>query len=49
MSLIYDEYNDCWVWVETKNHDVELSPVFDTEEDAKFWRTRIFNILKGKE
>jgi hypothetical protein len=46
MVLIYDDYNDYWVWVEENNHDLELSPVFDTEEDALFWRTRIINILK---
>jgi hypothetical protein len=49
MILIYDEYNDYWVWVEEKNHDIELSPVFDEEEDAKLWQTRIINILlRGK-
>lgn len=47
MKLIYDEYNDWWVWVEANNHDIELSPQFDTEEDAKFWKVRITNILKG--
>lgn len=46
MTLIYDEYNDVWIWVEENNHDIELSPWFDTEEDARFWRTRITNILK---
>jgi hypothetical protein len=46
MTLIYDEYNDVWVWVEENNHDLELSPVFDDKESALFWRTRIINILK---
>jgi len=50
MTLIHDEYQECWVWVEDKNHDVELSPQFDTEEDARLWKTRMINILcKGKE
>ena len=49
MSLIYDEYADVWVWVESNNHDIALSPEFDTEEDARLWRTRMINILKGKE
>ncbi len=46
MTLIYDDYNDWWVWVETHNHDIELSPCFDEEQDAKLWRSRIRNILK---
>ena len=46
MILIYDDYNDWWVWVEENNHDIELSPTFDTKEDALFWRTRLINILK---
>lgn len=50
MTLIYDEYADVWVWVESNNHDIELSPQFDTEEAARLWRTRMINILaKGKE
>ena len=50
MTLINDEFQECWVWVEDKNHDVELSPQFDTEEDARLWKTRMINILcKGKE
>jgi len=50
MILINDEYSDTWVWVETNNHDVELSPQFDDEEAAMLWRSRMINILcKGKE
>ena len=41
MKLINDEYNDCWVWVEDHDHDQELSPHFDYEEDAVQWRDRI--------
>lgn len=48
MKLIYDDYNDVWVWVESKNHDIELSPVFDEEEQARAWLARIANIIKGK-
>lgn len=49
MTLIHDEYSDTWVWVETNNHEIELSPQFDYEEDAKLWKTRMINILvKGK-
>jgi len=46
MILIYDEYNDAWVWVEKNDHDTELSPQFDEEEDAKLWKIRIKNLLK---
>jgi hypothetical protein len=50
MILIEDAYAECWVWVEKNNHDIELSPQFDTEEDAALWRVRLINILcKGKE
>ena len=45
MVLIYDEINEWWVWVEENNHDIELSPVFDDEENARLWKTRIINIL----
>jgi hypothetical protein len=37
MELIFDEFNDCWIWVTTNNHDIELSPRLDTEEDAQAW------------
>ena len=41
MTLIYDEYNDWWVWVDTDNHDTDLSPHFDYEEDAIQWHGRV--------
>lgn len=46
MKLIYDEFNDWWVWVESHNHDLELSPPFDEEQDAILWKIRIKNILR---
>jgi hypothetical protein len=50
MILIHDEFQEYWVWVEANNHDVELSPQFDTEYDARLWQTRLINILcKGKQ
>lgn len=39
MTLIFDDYNECWIWVEEKDHDCELSPPFDEKEDAMLWRT----------
>ena len=47
MILIYDEYADCWTWVEKSNHDIELSPQFDDEDSAMLWRTRLIRILKN--
>jgi len=41
MRLVHNEYNDCWVWVEDHNEDLELSPHFDYEEDAIQWRNRM--------
>lgn len=49
MKLIHDEYNDWWIWVEEKNHEIELSPPFDFEEDARLWKTRMINILVKKQ
>ena len=49
MTLLHVDYDECWVWVEDKNPDIELSPQFDYEEDAKLWKTRMINILiRGK-
>ena len=45
MKLIFDEFNDVWIWVEHDDHDVELSPHFDFEEDAVRWYDRIKNIM----
>lgn len=45
MTLIYDEYVDAWIWVESNNHDIALSPEFDDEDGAKLWRTRMIHIL----
>jgi hypothetical protein len=46
MTLIYDEYDDVWLWVEPNNHDTALSPTFDEEKDAVLWKIRIKNIIK---
>ena len=49
MILIYDDYNDCWVWVERNKNEIELSPTFETEKEARAWLSRVANIIKGKE
>lgn len=41
MTLICDDYNEVYVWVDDDDHDHELSPHFDYEEDAHAWRERI--------
>jgi hypothetical protein len=41
MILICDDYNEVYVWVDDDDHDHELSPHFDYEEDALEWRERI--------
>jgi len=48
MNLIFDEFDDIWVWVKTVDQDWELSPRFDTEEDAQIWHESMRKIFKGK-
>lgn len=45
MKLIFDDFEEVWIWVEADDHDVELSPQFDFEEDAVRWYDRIKNIM----
>lgn len=48
MTLVYDDYNETWVWVATDNHDMEVSPQFDYEEDARAWYTDIKAFFSSK-
>jgi len=41
MTLILDDYNQVYVWVDDDNPDNELSPRFDYEEDALEWKERM--------
>lgn len=41
MKLLYDDYNQVYVWVDDEDHDHELSPRFDYEEDAELWFKRM--------
>ena len=41
MTLILDDYNQVYVWVDDTDHEHELSPRFDYEEDANQWFERI--------
>lgn len=47
MTLVYDDIADTWVWVNPKDHDDELSPVFDTKQDAKDWYSRMEKYFRG--
>jgi hypothetical protein len=41
MTLILDDYNGVYVWVDVNDHNNELSPHFDYEEDAIQWYGRV--------
>jgi hypothetical protein len=41
MTLILDDYNGVYVWVDVDDHNKELSPHFDYEEDAIQWYGRV--------
>jgi hypothetical protein len=41
MTLILDDYNQVYIWVDDDNPDLELSPHFDYEEDALEWKERL--------
>ena len=41
MKMLYDDYNQIYVWVDDMNEDIELSPRFDYEEDAAQWLERM--------
>lgn len=45
MTLIYDDFDEVYVWVETTDHDIELSPEFDDEESARQWYGRVAALM----
>ena len=45
MKLICDEFQGVYVWVDDENHDEELSPHFDYEEDAIQWKEKMVKEL----
>lgn len=45
MTLSYDEFHNEYVWVETHDENIELSPRFDEEEYAIQWYGRISTII----
>lgn len=48
MKLLYDDFNQVYVWVEEYDENTELSPHFDYEEDAIQWRDRVKNLIQDK-
>ena len=46
MKLLYDDYQNVYVWVDDNNEDEELSPHFDYEADAAQWKERMEEELK---
>ena len=47
MRLIFDEYEEYWVWVDGGDENDVLSPPFDEEHDAVQWKSRMKRILTG--
>lgn len=45
MTLIYNDIDEVYIWVETEDHDTPLSPEFDDEEGAKQWYGRVASIM----
>ena len=41
MTLLNDDLNQIYVWVDDLDENIELSPHFDYEEDALLWRERM--------
>jgi hypothetical protein len=41
MTLLNDDLNQIYVWVDDHDENIELSPHFDYEEDALQWRDRM--------
>lgn len=41
MTLIYDDIDECWLWVDSVNHDLDMSPKFDEREQAENWLATI--------
>lgn len=41
MTLLYDDHNGVYVWVDVDDNNHKLSPHFDYEEDAIQWYGRM--------
>ena len=45
MTLIYNKDDDTYVWVETHDDNIELSPKYINEESAIKWYGRVASIM----
>jgi len=48
MTLFYDDFDGVYVWVETHDENIELSPRFDDEDSAIAWYGRVAEIMFGE-
>jgi hypothetical protein len=44
MKLVYDKFDNIWVWVSLENENIKLSPDYDEEVFALQW---LFDIEKA--
>ena len=49
MKLIFNDYEDYWVWVHDLDHDNELSPAFDEQHFAMRWLMNIADEFKNEQ
>lgn len=49
MHLVFDDYGEFWVWVDDRDENIELSPQFDTKQDAINWQQHLKKIFTGKQ
>lgn len=47
MQLVNDEFEETWVWVTKHDHNLELSPHFDSREYAVQWLKYIKEHIDG--
>jgi hypothetical protein len=45
MKLIYDEFEEYWIWVSLEDENNELSPAFDERQYALKWLIDITKAL----
>jgi hypothetical protein len=45
MTLIYDDFDEVYIWVDSQDHNVELSPEYDDEASARQWYGKVAAIM----
>lgn len=48
MELKCDDVNQVYIWVDSENSDVEISPHFDYEDDALHWMDNVKSHITGR-